>query len=147
MLAEETDFMLRSVGPEAPRPLDHTPNLTVALSSSGGRQGNGVLHGSAQAGESTVTIAKASSVDVELGVLGGEGGCGQGVGGAAARMFSAMAEVSGRGRAGCGARGGLAASGYFLRSSSGALGCRAPSSAAAAADTVTGRCDEDRGRR
>lgn len=45
------------------------------------------------------------------------------------------------------ARGGLAASGYFLRSSSGALGCRAPSRAAAAADTVTGRCEVENGRR
>lgn len=55
--------------------------------------------------------------------------------------------MCGSGRAGCGACGGLAASGYFLRSSSGALGCNAPSKAAAAADTVTGRCEVDRGRR
>lgn len=39
------------------------------------------------------------------------------------------------------------ASGYFLRSSSGALGCSAPSSAAAAADTVMGRCEVGSGRR
>lgn len=48
----------------------------------------------------------------------------------------------GEGRAGC-----LAVSEYFLRSSSGALGCRAPSRAAAAAETVMGRCEEDRDRR
>ena len=53
----------------------------------------------------------------------------------------------GSGRERCGVRGGLAASGYFLRSSSGALGCRAPSKAAAAADTVTGRCEVEKGRR
>lgn len=41
----------------------------------------------------------------------------------------------------------MAASGYFLRSSSGALGRRAPSRAAAAADTVTGRCEVEKGRR
>lgn len=55
--------------------------------------------------------------------------------------------MRGRGRAVCGVMGFLAVSGYFLRSSSGALGCSAPSSAAAAADTVMGRCGVDRGRR
>jgi len=94
-------FELGSLSPlcllKAPRLLDHTPNLTVALSSSAGRQGNGVLHGSAQAGESTVTIAKASSVDVELGVLGGEGGCGQGVGGVSqGRRFPQTPFTTGR---------------------------------------------------
>lgn len=59
--------------------LKPTPILTVALTSGAGCQGNGMLHGSAQAWESTVTVAKASSVDVELGVLGGEGRCSQGV--------------------------------------------------------------------
>lgn len=54
--------------------------LTIALSSSSSRQGNRVLHGSTQAWVSTVTVAEAGSVDVELGVLGGEGWCGQGVG-------------------------------------------------------------------
>lgn len=49
------------------------PVLTVALCSSAGRQGDGVLHGSAQARVSTVTVAQSGPVDVELGVLGGEG--------------------------------------------------------------------------
>lgn len=47
--------------------------LTISLRSSPGCQGNGVLHGSTQAQVSTVTVTKAGSIDVELGVLGGEG--------------------------------------------------------------------------
>lgn len=57
-----------------------SPILTIALRSSASRQRNRVLHGSTQAWVSTVTVAEAGSVDVELGVLGGEGWCGQGVG-------------------------------------------------------------------
>lgn len=53
----------------------------------------------------------------------------------------------GSGKERCGVRGGFGASGYFLRRSSGALGCRAPSRAAAAAETVTGRCEVEKGRR
>lgn len=55
-------------------------SLTVGLtsnsssgSSSTGCQGNRVLHGGAQAWVSTVTVAEASAVDIELGLLGGEG--------------------------------------------------------------------------
>ncbi len=60
--------------PSLSSPVVHgSPILTVALSSSAGRQGNGMLHGSAQARVSTVTVAESGSVDVELGVLGGEG--------------------------------------------------------------------------
>lgn len=58
----------------------HGVFLTVGLtsndsgsSSSTGCQGNRVLHGGAQSWVSTVTVAEASAVDIELGLLGGEG--------------------------------------------------------------------------
>ena len=71
--------------------------LTVALCSSAGRQGNGVLHGSAEARVSAVGVAESGSVDVELGVLGGEGWRGQGVGGVSeGRRLPQTAAAAGR---------------------------------------------------
>lgn len=62
-------------------PSPPSPVLTVALCGGAGRQGNRVLHGSAQARVSAVGVAESGSVDVEWGVLGGEGRRRQGVGG------------------------------------------------------------------
>lgn len=62
-----------------PRYLD--PSLTVALCGGPTGEGHRVLHGGAQPRVTTVGVADSSSIDVERGVLGGESGCSQRVGG------------------------------------------------------------------
>lgn len=60
----------------------HTSPLpTIALCGGTGCQGNRVLYGGTQARVPTVGVAESGSVDVERGILGGEGRCCQGVGG------------------------------------------------------------------